>query len=71
MENTIKVKCHTNLDDFDCSIVTEMYCRPLLGDRVKVTYFGRFSSLEIVSIQHVNPTLESPAYLFIELHHCK
>jgi len=40
----IKVKCITNLDDYDCTIVRYLSCRPMVGDFVQVLYKGGVES---------------------------
>lgn len=60
--NIINVICHTNLDDYDCTTVTEMCCRPQVGDKVQCYFKRDRRYLKIVSITH----LKGPS-LLIEL----
>ena len=53
--NTIKVKCRTNIDDYDCSLITEFAALPRLGDYVTVFkkgVGGGERELKIVRITH-------------------
>jgi hypothetical protein len=62
----IKAHCHTNLDDYDCSLVTVFAGMPVIGHYVTVMYKGQTRYLKIVSIRHDQK--DNEPYLFIELH---
>lgn len=68
----IKVRCFTNLDDYDCSKVTHMVSTPLRGDRVEVMYRGSYATLKVVGVTHgmyndgIYP--KDQPYLQVELH---
>lgn len=63
----IKGRCHTNLDDYDCSLVKSFYRVPNIGERVEVRYKGNRTSLKIVQITH-EAMFDGTPFLSIELH---
>ncbi len=71
--NYIKGLCKTNLDDYDCHIVTLFVAVPRIGDKVTVSKAGRKVSLNVVSITHTvneNPCMgyeEGEPYIIVEL----
>jgi len=73
--NLIPVKCRTNLDDYDCSRITQLLKTPIVGESVEVVYKGEIRTLQIVHITHrtnttysiINPKGEP--YLELELHY--
>ena len=69
--NYIQGECHTNLDDYDCSLVKVFGAIPNKGDLVEVLYKGNVAQLEVVSIKHKcrNGSTPNPIpYIEIELH---
>lgn len=48
----IRAKCKTNLDDYDCSIVTQFVALPRKGERVEVSRKGSTATLVICQITH-------------------
>lgn len=63
----IDATCHTNLDDYDCSLVKKFVTLPQIGNKVRVLKNGNKTTLKIVDITHdVNEKGEPK--LLIELH---
>ncbi len=49
----ISARCRTNLDDYDCNMVTRFVAVPHIGDRVSVQKKGfGLTSLKVVGITH-------------------
>jgi hypothetical protein len=48
---SIKGYCHTNLDNYDCSGVTQFVAVPRLGEKVQVRYLGRDVTLKVVEVK--------------------
>ncbi len=63
----IKGRCHTGLDDYDCTLVRQFYRVPNIGERVEVRYKGNRTSLRVVQITHESAHDGSP-WISVELH---
>ena len=48
----IRAICRTNLDDYDCNMVTKFVALPRIGDRVIVSRKGNAASLKVVGVTH-------------------
>ena len=59
MMDVIRVKCHTNIDDVDCSMIRTMACRPMIGDSVSVSSFNGPRTLVICNITHTMTEVSS------------
>lgn len=66
MRDTIKGRCITNLDDYDCSEIKEFARVPNIGERVYCQYKGNSTSLKVVQITHDFRNQEP--FIVIELH---
>lgn len=63
---TIKAKCNTNLDNYDC-FVTEFVALPRKGDNVAVLLKGQRTYLKVVSILHTEDKHYKGCYIEVEL----
>lgn len=55
MDKEIKVRCHTNIDEYSQAIWPDTFsCRPVIGDYVQAeaTVYGGMRRLRIVAITH-------------------
>lgn len=48
----IRVSCITNLDDYDCSHIKSMVCKPSIGEYVTVKHKGYESWLKVTGMRH-------------------
>jgi len=64
----IKGYCKTNLDDYDCSSVTQFVAVPRIGEYVVVTYKGKPSKLRVVNITHLYSNMFDGPMIEVELH---
>ncbi len=57
--------CTTNLDNYNCSLVSIFSSVPLIGHRVQVTHNGKESTLKVVGITHTVKYYKP--YIIVEL----
>jgi len=64
--NYIKAICRTNLDDYNCKVVTKFSALPRIGERVTVLKKGEVTKLKICKITHDESNGEP--FIIVELH---
>ena len=64
--NNIKAICRTNLDDYDCTVVTKFSALPRIGESVTVLKKGEVTKLKICQITHDESNGEP--FIIVELH---
>lgn len=68
MREFINAICRTNLDGYDCSMITKFVALPRIGDYVSVSQSKYAVKLKIVQITHCQ-TPDGDPYILIELNH--
>jgi hypothetical protein len=64
--NYINAICRTNLDDYNCNMVTKFVALPRIGEKVVVKKNGHVTFLKICQITH-DETNGEP-FIIVELH---